>query len=115
GYEDLLIAGFLAGIMLIAMGAFKIGNLIKYIPRPVTIGFTAGIAIIIFSGQIENFLGLKNIEKRQYFHENMLQILNNINTINIYSILIGLIGLFIVIYLPKLYPRVPSLLVAIVL
>ena len=114
GYEDLLIAGFLAGIMLIIMGFFKVGNLIKYIPRSVTIGFTAGIAVIIFSGQIENFLGLQGIEKKQYFHENMIQILNNINTINIYSIIIGIIGFLIVIYLPKLYPRIPSLLVAIV-
>src|SRR5699024_7830349 len=69
GYEDLLIAGFLAGIMLIIMGFLKVGNLIKYIPRSVTIGFTAGIAVIIFSGQIENFLGLKGIEKKEYFHE----------------------------------------------
>src|SRR5699024_5765569 len=114
GYEDLLIAGFLAGIMLIIMGFLKVGNLIKYIPRSVTIGFTAGIAVIIFSGQIENFLGLKGIEKKEYFHENMIQILNNMNTINIYSIIIALIGLSIVIYLPKLYPRIPSLLVAIV-
>src|SRR5690625_2097548 len=51
GYEDLLVAGFLAGIMLMLMGLFKVGNLIKYIPRSVTIGFTSGIAVIIFSGQ----------------------------------------------------------------
>src|SRR5690625_2865479 len=98
GYEDLLIAGFLAGIMLIFMGIFKIGNLIKYIPRSVTIGFTAGIAVIIFSGQIQNFFGLTGIEKREYFHENMLQIIKNLATINFYSILIAIIGLFIVIY-----------------
>src|SRR5690625_4710322 len=91
GYEDLLIAGFLAGIMLIIMGIFKIGNLIKFIPRSVTISFTAGIAVIIFSGQIENFLGLEGIEKKEYFHENMLQIFHNISTINIYSIITALI------------------------
>lgn len=115
GYEDLLIAGFLAGIMLIIMGFLKVGNLIKYIPRSVTIGFTAGIAVIIFSGQIENFLGLKGIEKKEYFHENMLQIFNNLSTINIYSVITALIGLLIVIYLPKLFPRVPALLVAIII
>src|SRR5699024_1705309 len=93
----------------------KVGNLIKYMPKSVTIGFTAGIAVIIFSGQIENFLGLKGIEKKEYFHENMLQIFNNLSTINIYSVITALIGLLIVIYLPKLFPRVPALLVAIII
>src|SRR6476661_7419364 len=62
GYADLLLAGLLAGIMLCLMGIFKLGSLIKYIPRPVTIGFTAGIAVIIFTGQIANFLGLTGIK-----------------------------------------------------
>lgn len=115
GYEDLLIAGFLAGIMLLLMGFFKIGNLIKYIPRSVTIGFTSGIAVIIFSGQIGNFLGLEGLDKKEYFHENMLQIFKNISFVNFYSVLIAIIGLLIVIYLPKIYPRVPVLLVAIVI
>lgn len=115
GYEDLLIAGFLAGIMLILMGLFKVGNLIKFIPRSVTIGFTSGIAIIIFSGQIEGFLGLEGIEKKEYFHENMLQILQNLASINLYSILIGLIGILIVIYIPRFFPRLPVLLVALII
>src|SRR5690606_10890930 len=58
GYENLLIAGFLAGIILFLMGLFRLGGLIRFIPRPVTIGFTTGIAVTIFSGQISNFLGL---------------------------------------------------------
>src|SRR5690606_32312622 len=61
GYENLLLAGLLAGIMLVIMGLCKLGALIQFIPRPVTIGFTAGIAVIIFSGQIANFLGLRDI------------------------------------------------------
>ena len=52
GYENLLIAGFMAGIILTLMGVFRLGSLIKWIPRPVTIGFTAGIAVTIFTGQI---------------------------------------------------------------
>src|SRR5699024_171556 len=67
GYEDLLIAGMLAGVMLVLMALFKFGSLITYIPRPVTIGFTSGIAIIIFTGQLENFLGLTGLDKKQYF------------------------------------------------
>ncbi|MFU0791118.1 MAG: Sulfate-transp domain-containing protein [Virgibacillus proomii] len=115
GYENLLIAGFLAGIMLIIMGIFKLGKLIKYIPRSVTIGFTSGIAVIIFSGQIGNFLGLEELEKKQYFHENMIQIAQNISTINWYSILTALIGLVVIIFIPKLFPRVPVLLAALLL
>src|SRR5690625_2439334 len=70
GYENLLIAGFLAGVMLVLIGLFKLGSLIKYIPRPVTVGFTAGIAVIIFSGQIANFLGLTGVERHEYFYFN---------------------------------------------
>src|SRR5690625_4217902 len=115
GYEDLLVAGFLAGIMLMLMGLFKVGNLIKYIPRSVTIGFTSGIAVIIFSGQIEGFLGLAGLDKKEYFHETMLQILQNLSSINLYSVLIGLIGILIVIFIPRFFPRVPVLLVALII
>lgn len=114
GYEDLLIAGFLAGIMLMIMSFFKFGSLISYIPRSVTIGFTSGIAIIIFSGQIENLLGIEGVEQTKYFHENIMQIIINISTINIYSILIGLIGFILIVFVPKFFPRVPILLVALI-
>lgn len=115
GYENLLIAGFLAGIMLLLMGIFKLGQLIKYIPRSVTIGFTAGIAVIIFSGQIGDFLGLEGLEKKEYFHQNMIQLFQNLNTINLYSVLTAVIGLLIVVFIPKLFPRVPVLLVALII
>src|SRR5699024_4347394 len=88
--------------------------LITYIPRPVTIGFTSGIAIIIFTGQIENFLGLENIEKKEYFHENILEIIRHVDEINLYSILIAILGLLIIVFLPKLFPRVSVLLVALI-
>jgi len=114
GYEDLLIAGMLAGVMLVIMGVFKLGSLIKFIPRSVTIGFTSGIAVIIFSGQIGDFLGLEGLEKKEYFHENMMQIFKNLSTINGYSVLTAIIGLSIIILLPKLFPRVPVLLVALI-
>lgn len=65
GYENLLIAGLMAGIMLVLMGVFKLGTLIKFIPRPVTVGFTAGIAVIIFAGQIGDFLGCKHFAFRE--------------------------------------------------
>src|SRR5699024_12126135 len=76
----------------------KFGSLITYIPRPVTIGFTSGIAVIIFSGQLENFLGLENIEKKQYFHQNMLEIIQHLPSVNVYSILIAILGVLLVIF-----------------
>ena len=114
GYEDLLIAGMLAGIMLVLMSIFKFGSLITYIPRSVTIGFTSGIAVIIFTGQLENFFGLEDIEKKQYFHQNMLEIIKNFHAINWYSILIAIIGLLIIIFVPRISPRIPVLLVALI-
>lgn len=108
GYENLLIAGFMAGIILILLGVFKLGRFIKFIPRPVTIGFTAGIAVIIFSGQIANFLGLRNIEKHEEFHLNMGEIFMNLETINIYSVMTACICLAIVILTPKFFPKIPG-------
>ena len=115
GYEDLLIAGMIAGVMLLIMSVFKFGSLITYIPRPVTIGFTSGIAVIIFSGQLENFLGLEHIEKKQYFHESLIEIVRAFPTLNWYSILTAVIGLIIIIVVPRLFPRVPVLLVALII
>lgn len=115
GYENLLIAGFMAGIMLFLMGVFKLGALIKFIPRPVTIGFTSGIAVIIFIGQIANFLGLKDVESHELFIDNVKEIASHIQTINGFSILTAAICLFTIIYTPKLLPKVPGPLIGLVL
>lgn len=115
GYENLLIAGFLAGIMLFLMGVFKLGSLIKFIPRPVTIGFTSGIAVIIFTGQIANFLGLSNVENHELFIDNINEIISHLGTINFYSILTAVICLLTIILTPKLFPKVPGPLIGLLL
>lgn len=114
GYEDLLLAGLLAGFILCFMGIFKLGTLIKFIPRPVTIGFTSGIAVIIFTGQVSNFLGLTGIEKHEQFIANLREIFVHISTINLYSVLTALICLSIILILPRILPKVPASLVGIV-
>lgn len=114
GYEQLLIAGFMAGVIMLLMGIFKLGRLIQYIPRPVTIGFTSGIAVIIFSGQIANFLGMADIEKHEYFLLNMREILVNLHLVNGYSVLIGILCFIFLLVTRRLLPKVPSPLVAIV-
>lgn len=115
GYENLLIAGLMAGIMLCLMGTFKLGTLIKFIPRPVTIGFTAGIAVIIFTGQIANFLGLTGIKRHEYFIANIKELVMHVGTTNYYSILIAIISLVIILATPKILPKVPGALAGIVI
>ncbi len=107
GYQDLLIAGLMAGVMLIMMSFLRIGNLVHYIPRSVTIGFTTGIAVIIFSGQISNFFGLSNVEKKEYFHENMLEIFRHFPTMNFYSIITAIIGIITILVIPRLSRKIP--------
>jgi SulP family sulfate permease len=114
GYENLLLAGLMAGIMLVLMGLFKLGTLIKYIPRPVTIGFTAGIAVIIFTGQISNFLGLRDIEQHERFIDNMKEIGSHLNTVSGFSILVAILCFAVMLVTPKVLPKVPGALVGIV-
>lgn len=114
GYENLLLAGLMAGVMLMLMGLFKLGSLIKYIPRPVTIGFTSGIAVIIFAGQIPNFLGLSDVKKHEHFIDNMKEIALHINTLNIYSIITALICLLVILITPKILPKVPGSLIGLI-
>ncbi|MFE5318511.1 SulP family inorganic anion transporter [Paenibacillus sp. NPDC056579] len=115
GYENLLIAGFLAGIILVMMGVFRLGALIKFIPRPVTVGFTAGIAVIIFSGQISNFLGLSGLETHENFFLNMKEIVTHLTTTNFYSVITALVCLIVILYMPRFLPRVPGSIVGLVL
>ncbi len=107
GYESLLIAGFLAGLILVLMGLLKLGNLMKFIPRPVIIGFTTGIAIIIFSGQIASFLGMK-VEKHEAFIDNMKELVIKADTINFYSIVVACICFIVILLAPRVLPRVPG-------
>lgn len=114
GYENLLIAGFMAGVFLVLMGVLKMGAIIQYIPRPVTIGFTSGIAVIIFFGQIGNFLGLEGVEQRKYFHSNLMEIVQHLHTAHFGSIATAIVCLVCLIVIPKFAPRVPASLIGIV-
>lgn len=111
GYENLLVAGFMAGVLLFLMGVFRLGALMKFIPRPVTIGFTAGIAVTIFSGQIASFLGLRDMAKHEYFLDNMKEIFLRLHTINYYAVLVALASLACILITPRLLKKVPGPLV----
>lgn len=109
GYENLLIAEFMAGILLIIFALCKAGNLIKFFPQPTIIGFQSGIAVIIFSGQIPNFLGLHNIRKHEHFHLNIKEIVENLHHVGIYSIITALLCLLIILIVQRFFPKVGGL------
>nr|WP_257988014.1 MULTISPECIES: sulfate permease [Bacillus] len=114
GFENLLLAGFLAGVILILMGILRLGSLIKFIPKPVTVGFTSGIAIIIFVGQIPNFLGLIGVEKHESFLSNLNEIIIHIQSISVYSVITAVICLISVLLTPKIFPNIPGPLIGII-
>ncbi|MDR4997692.1 SulP family inorganic anion transporter [Brevibacillus parabrevis] len=115
GYADLLLAGLMAGIMLVLMGVLRLGGLIKFIPRPVTIGFTAGIAVIIFTGQLANFLGLSDIQRHEDFLSNMKEVVVHLHTTSFYSLATACLSLAIILITPRFVRNVPGSLVGLVI
>lgn len=116
GMDGLFIATVMAGIMLIIMGVFKLGSLIRFIPQTITTGFTSGIAVTIFLGQIKDFIGLryadgiKPIETIEKIEANI----SAIDTFSWQSLVIGIISLLILVLCPNYVKRVPPSLVAVV-
>lgn len=116
GMDGLIIATILAGIFLILMGVFKLGSLIKFIPYTITTGFTAGIAVTIFIGQIKDFLGLQYADGVKPI-ETIEKIEANIEAISTFSwqaLLVGAVSLAILIIYPKFEKKVPPSLVAVI-
>ena len=116
GMEGLIIATILAGIFLILMGVFKLGSLIKFIPYTITTGFTAGIAVTIFIGQIKDFLGLQYADGVKPI-ETIEKIEANIHAIDTFSwqaLLVGAVSLAILIIYPKFEKKIPPSLIAVI-
>ena len=116
GMEGLIIATILAGIFLILMGVFKLGSLIKFIPYTITTGFTAGIAVTIFIGQIKDFLGIQYADGVKPI-ETIEKIEANIHAIDTFSwqaLLVGAVSLAILIIYPKFEKKIPPSLIAVV-
>ncbi|MDE7315734.1 MAG: sulfate permease [Mucispirillum sp.] len=115
GYDGLLIATIMAGIILIFLGIARVGSFIKFIPYPVTTGFTAGIGVVIFSSQIKDFLGLTYKETTPEFIDKWISIFSNLSTINISSAAIGIGTVVIILIVRKMSTNIPSHVVAIVI
>lgn len=117
GLSGLFVATVLAGVILMLMGLCKLGGLIKYIPHPITVGFTSGIAVTILVGQIKSFMGLvykEGVNPIETF-EKVEANIHAMGTISIPSLVIGAISLLVLIVYPKLEKKVPASLVAVVL
>ncbi|HMS09895.1 MAG TPA: SulP family inorganic anion transporter, partial [Pyrinomonadaceae bacterium] len=113
GYDGLVVATLIAGVMLIIMGLARMGALLKFVPYPVIVGFTSGIAVIIFSSQVNEILGL-NIEKVPAdFVEKWIEYVRQIGNLDPYTIAVGAASLLIIIVWPKVTHRVPGQLIAI--
>lgn len=114
GVDGLVVATIMAGLIMIIMGLIKLGSIIKYIPYPITTGFTSGIALTIFSAQIKDFFGLTIDMLPADFLGKWRVYIQTFNTINVESTIIGFIALLIVIFWPRFNKRIPGALVALI-
>ncbi len=115
GMDGLVLATVMAGLMLIIMGLCRLGTLIKYIPRTITVGFTAGIAVTLLIGQLKDFLGLTYPAGTNAIEtmEKLTLVFEHISTVNFWAVLVGGIGLAILIAWPKISKKIPGSLIAV--
>jgi sulfate permease, SulP family len=114
GIAGLQIATLMAGIILVAFGTARLGSVIKYIPNPVIVGFTAGIGVIIFVGQWKDFFGLSPAPSGLHFHEKLSSLLQAFPTLNFATTGLALLALGLLIVGPRFLKRIPAPLVAMV-
>ena len=115
GVDVLLVSTIMAGIILILFGIFKLGNLLRYFPHPLIVGFTSGIALVIFSTQIKDAFGL-NIEKLPTdFFAKWISYFHHIDEINFYALSITIATILISIYSKKITTKIPGSFIAIIL
>ena len=113
GLTGLAVASMIAGVILILLGLLKAGVLLRYIPRTITLGFTAGIAMGIFSGQLKGFFGLDMGAIPVKVPDKFVAYAKVIHTIDVPTLAIGLLAMIVLIILPKFLPKVPNSLAAI--
>lgn len=114
GFSGLVLATVIAGILLILMGLFKLGSLIKFIPYTITTGFTTGIAITIVIGQIKDFLGLTFKNSPIETIDKVKEVVSSLATFNWQALVIGAVSLAILIIVPKFLKKIPASIIAII-
>lgn len=115
GIEGLTIATLMAGAFLILFGVLHLGTIIKYIPYPIVVGFTSGIAVTIFTTQIKDLLGLTMESVPSDFIEKLIAYTHDIDTIDVWSALIGIVSVVIIAVTPKFSKKIPGSLIAIII
>ena len=114
GLEGLAVATFMAGLILVALGMFRLGTVIKFIPYPIVVGFTAGIALTIFSTQINDFFGMGLSGVPSEFLPKWGVYLSNLGAIDLTTLMVGVASLAIIIVTPMISRRLPGALIAII-
>ncbi|MDB5570340.1 MAG: sulfate transporter [Hyphomicrobiales bacterium] len=115
GYQGFLAATIMAGLVLLAIGYMRLGTYIKYIPHSVTVGFTAGIGVIIFSGEIKDFLGLTLAQEPGPLLQKIPALWGALGTINWPAAVVGMASLAVILVLRRIAPRFPGMLAAVAL
>ena len=115
GLQGLAIATLMAGLILVMMGLFHLGTIIKFIPYPIVVGFTAGIALTIFSTQINDFFGLGLRDVPSEFLPKWGVYFANFSSIDIATTLTALVSLLIIVLTPRISKKLPGALIAIIL
>lgn len=115
GFQGLLIATIIAGVILVLMGILRLGEVIKFMPYPIIIGFTSGIAVVIFSTQIKDFFGLSIAEVPSEFIDKWIVYFKHFNTINYWALGIGILTIVISILWNKVTKKIPGTLIAIII
>ena len=114
GMQGLTIATLMAGVFLIMLGVLRLGTIIKYIPYPIIVGFTSGIAVTIFTTQIKDLLGMQMETVPADFIEKWIAYAQNITHIDLWSTLVGLASVIIIAVTPRFSKKVPGSLIAII-
>ena len=115
GLSGLLMVTMMAGVILLFLGMTGLGNAVKFVPRPVVIGFTNGIALLIASTQIKDFFGLRMRANPSEFFERMEMVWKSLPTVNWQAAGLGVGSLALILIVPRLFKRVPGSIVALVL
>ena len=114
GLNGLAVAMIMAGIFLVLLGVFKLGRLIKFIPSPITVGFTAGIGVTIFTLEVKDFLGLSPEKMPTKFLGKWEYYLSHLNEVNWQSVILALVCIVILVIWPKFNKKIPNSLIAII-
>ena len=114
GMSGLCIATFMAGAFLILMGVLHLGTIIKYIPYPIIVGFTSGIALTIFATQVKDLFGLQIADVPAGFIDKWITYFKNFDTVSWWSLLVGVGSILIIVFTPKVSRKLPGSLVAII-